>query len=163
MKELVRKLPTKIEELNNKNIFGVSETNLKQYGKEFLPIIIKFINVYNINIEKRKKKLEKERNKGIQKSSPSLGDTLKSLGIDDIVTYDDFKENHMDRLNNIRDLNYINPRKKRTSCDDDEIEEIELDQKRKGDEIMLRKANHNSEVFNKLANKNKRNKKAKFL
>ena len=69
----------------------------------------------------------------------------------------------MDRLNNIRDLNYINPRKKRTSCDDDEIEEIELDQKRKGDEIMLRKANHNSEVFNKLANKNKRNKKAKFL
>ena len=163
LKELVRKLPTKIEELNNKNIFGVSETNLKQYGKEFLPTIIKFINVYNINIEKRKKKLEKERNKGIQKSSPSLGDTLKSLGIDDIVTYDDFKENHMDRLNNIRDLNYINPRKKRTSCDDDEIEEIELDQKRKGDEIMLRKANHNSEVFNKLANKNKRNKKAKFL
>jgi hypothetical protein len=28
---------------------------------------------------------------------------------------------------------------------------------------MLRKVNHNSEVFNKLANKNKKNKKAKFL
>ena len=46
LKELVRKLPTKIEELNNKNIFGVSEANLKQYGKEFLPTIIKFINIY---------------------------------------------------------------------------------------------------------------------
>ena len=31
LKELVRKLPTKPEELTNKNIFGVSETNLKQY------------------------------------------------------------------------------------------------------------------------------------
>ena len=165
LKELVRKLPTKIEELNNKNIFGVSEANLKQYGKEFLPTIIKFINVYNINIEKRKKNLEKERKGGVQNSSPSLGDTLKSLGVDDIVTYEEYRENHMKniKLNIVRDMNYVNSRKKRHTCDDDEIEEVDLEQKRKGDEMRLRKANQNSEVFNKLANKNKRNKKAKFL
>ena len=165
LKELVRKLPTKIEELNNKNIFGVSEANLKQYGKEFLPTIIKFINIYNINKEKRKKNLEKERKGGVQKTSPSLGDTLKSLGVDDIVTYEEYKENHMKniKLNIVRDMNYVNSKKKRQSCDDDEIEEIDLEQKRKGDEMRLRKANQNSEVFNKLANKNKRNKKAKFL
>ena len=87
--------------------------------------------------------MEKERNKGIQNSSPSLGDTLKSLGVNDIVIYDDFKENHMIKLNDVRDLNYVNSRKKWTSCDDDEIEEVDLDQKRKGDAIMLRKVYHN--------------------
>ena len=162
LKELVRKLPTTEEELNKKNIFGVSETNLKQYGKEFLPTIIKFINVYNINIEKRKKNLEKERYRGVKPSSPSLGDTLKSLGVDDIVTYEDFKERHI-KSDLVRDITLINNRKKRTSCDDDEIEEVDLEEKRKGDEMRLRKANMNSEVFNKLANKNKKNKKAKFL
>ena len=138
---------------------------MKQYGKEFLPTIIKFINVYNINIEKRKKNLEKERKGGVQNSSPSLGDTLKSLGVDDIVTYEEYRENHMKniKLNIVRDMNYVNSRKKRHTCDDDEIEEVDLEQKRKGDEMRLRKANQNSEVFNKLANKNKRNKKAKFL
>ena len=162
LKELVRKLPTTMEELNKKNIFGVSETNLKQYGKEFLPTIIKFINVYNINIEKRKKNLLKERYKGTQPSSPSLGETLKSLGVDDIVTYESFAERHL-KGNMVRDMVYVNSRKKRTSCDDEEIEEVDLEEKRKGDELRLRKANINSEVFNKLANKNKKNKKAKFL
>ena len=167
LKELVRKLPTTIEELNKKNIFGVSETNLKQYGKEFLPTIIKFLNVYNINIEKRKKNLEKERNRGVKPSSPSLGDTLKSLGVEDIITYDEFKENQMKKnikLNDVRDMNYINNKKKRLTCDDDEIEEVDLEQKRKGDEMKLKRANLNSEVFEKMANKHhKKNKKAKFL
>ena len=167
LKELVRKLPTTIEELNKKNIFGVSETNLKQYGQEFLPTIIKFLNVYNINIEKRKKNLEKERNRGIKPSSPSLGDTLKSLGVEDIVTYDEFKENQMKKnikLNDVRDMNYVNSKRKKHTCDDDEIEEVDLEQKRRGDEMRLRRANLNSEVFAKIANKNnKKHKKAKFL
>ena len=34
LKELVRKLPTKPEQLTKNYIFGVSEANLKQYGKE---------------------------------------------------------------------------------------------------------------------------------
>ena len=168
LKELVRKLPTTIEELNKKNIFGVSETNLKQYGQEFLPTIIKFLNVYNINIEKRKKNLEKERNRGMKPTSPSLGDTLKSLGVEDIITYDEFKENQMKKnikLNDVRDMNYVNNKKKRQVCDDDdEIEEVDLEQKRKGDEMRLRRTNMNSEVFQKIANKHgKKNKKAKFL
>ena len=165
LKELARKLPTTLDEFNKKNIFGVSEANLNQYGKEFLPIITRFIIVYNINVEKRRKNLEKERNRGVTHSSPSLGDTLKSLGVDDIITYEDFQKNHMQKilLNNIRDMNYVNTRHKRKNCDDEEIEEVDLEEKRKGDELKLKKANINSEVFNKLANKNKKNKKAKFL
>ena len=47
---------------------------------------------------------------------------------------------------------------------DDEIEEVDLEQKRRGDEMRLRRANLNSEVFAKIANKNnKKHKKAKFL
>ena len=140
---------------------------MKQYGQEFLPTIIKFLNVYNINIEKRKKNLEKERNRGIKPSSPSLGDTLKSLGVEDIVTYDEFKENQMKKnikLNDVRDMNYVNSKRKKHTCDDDEIEEVDLEQKRRGDEMRLRRANLNSEVFAKIANKNnKKHKKAKFL
>ena len=167
LKELVRKLPTTIEELNKKNIFGVSEKNLEQYGAEFLPIITKFININNIDREKRKKQIEKEKYRGIKHFTPSLGETLKSLGVDDIITYEDFKENQMKKninLNTVIDMNYVNTRiKKRNSCDDDEIEEVDLEDKRKGDEMRIRKANINSEVFTKLANKNKKNKKAKFL
>ena len=67
-------------------------------------------------------------------------------------------------LNTVIDMNYVNTKiKKRNSCDDDEIEEVDLEDKRKGDEMRIRKANINSEVFTKLANKNKKNKKAKFL
>ena len=169
LKELVRKLPTSMEELDKQNIFGVSEKNLKQYGQEFLPIILKFINVYNINIAKRKKNLEKERNMGVQRNaqSQSIGDALRSLGVEDIITHDEFYEKHMKKnikLNDVRDMNYVNKKKKKHVCDeDDEIEEVDLEEKRKGDEMRLRKANINSEVFDKLAKKNKKNKKAKFL
>ena len=111
--------------------------------------------------------LEKEKYRGIKHFTPSLGETLKSLGVDDIITYEDFKENQMKKninLNTVIDMNYVNTRiKKRNSCDDDEIEEVDLEDKRKGDEMRIRKANINSEVFTKLANKNKKNKKAKFL
>ena len=165
LKELVRKLPTKKEQLTKKNIFGVSEANLNKYGKEFLPTIIRFINVYNINIEERKKKLEKERNRGTKPASPSLGDTLKSLGIDDIITYEEYQKNHLPKLklNDVRDMNLVNVHQKRKSFEDDDIEEIDLEEKRKGDEMRLKKANTISEAFSKLANKNKKNKKAKFL
>ena len=59
----------------------------------------------------------------------------------------------------------VNNKKKRQVCDDDdEIEEVDLEQKRKGDEMRLRRTNMNSEVFQKIANKHgKKNKKAKFL
>ena len=51
LKELCRKLPTLDKELNNNNIFGVNKKSLKEYGKEFLPLIIEFIEEKGINKE----------------------------------------------------------------------------------------------------------------
>ena len=49
LKELCRKLPTKETELNTNYIFGVGAKFLSKYGKEFLPEIIKHINLYEIS------------------------------------------------------------------------------------------------------------------
>ena len=53
LRDLCRKLPTEEYELNNENIFGVNKNILSKFGKFFLPVIKRFINVYNINKEKR--------------------------------------------------------------------------------------------------------------
>ena len=184
LKELSRKLPTKSEQLTKNNIFGVSEANLKQYGKEFLPTIIKFINIYNINIEKRKKEIENNLKNFGKRNSPSIQDTLKSLGIQyndsglQLDSSDEVKENN-NHSNNMKKNNqeYIkkyNERNrgyyekninhdefKRNKCDDEEIRNMNFEEKKvKGDIEQIKK---NSEVFDKLANKNKKNKKAKFL
>ena len=60
LKELCRKLPTLEEELNINNIFGVNKESLKRYGKEFLPIINKFIEENSIKKEDLKKDMEKK-------------------------------------------------------------------------------------------------------
>ena len=184
LKELVRKLPTKPEELTKDNIFGISESNLHQYGNEFLPAINKFINIYNINIEKRKKERENILKNSGKINSPSLHDTLKYLGVQDNdlnLNYnnsDEVKENKNKANNNIDNKQYIkkdiigknknyNEKNvnhtgfKRNKCDDDEISDLgHEDKKVKGD---YNKLNNNSDVFDKLANKNRKNKKAKFL
>ena len=54
LKELVRKLPTKKEDFSKELLIVEDENNIKLYGNEFLPTIIKFINIYNIDINKRK-------------------------------------------------------------------------------------------------------------
>ena len=54
LKELVRKLPTKIEDFSKELILAEDKNNINLYGNEFLPTIIKFINIYNIDINKRK-------------------------------------------------------------------------------------------------------------
>ena len=63
LKDLCRKLPTHEKELNDDNIYGVNKKSLKNYGKEFLPIINEFIEENNINKEDLEKKLDKESNK----------------------------------------------------------------------------------------------------
>lgn len=172
LKELARKLPTKPEELTKNNIFGVSEANLQQYGNEFLPTIIKYINIYNINVEKRKKERENYLKNVGKPGTPSIHDTLKSLGIQDcdldFLSGEEIKENK--NKNNVnepekdecfKDIRFLQKGLKRNICDDDEIGEMFKDEKKaKGDSNQL---NKNSEVFDKLANKNKKNKKAKFL
>ena len=64
LKELCRKLPTLENELNHNNIFGVNKKSLSEYGKEFLPTIIKFIEENNINKDEiNKELLNKEKKK----------------------------------------------------------------------------------------------------
>ena len=172
LKELARKLPTKPEQLTKSNIFGVSETHLQQYGNEFLPTIIKYINIYNINVEKRKKERESYLKNVGKLGTPSIHDTLKSLGIQDsdldFLSGEEIKENKNKNNGNgpekdecFKDIKFLQTGLKRNICDEDEIGEIFKDEKKaKGDSNQL---NKNSEVFDKLANKNKKNKKAKFL
>ena len=51
LKEIVRNLPTKLEDLSKENI-------LDKYADKILSIIIKFINIYDIDINKRKENRE---------------------------------------------------------------------------------------------------------
>ena len=72
LKELCRKLPIDEKELNRENIFGINQKSLKNYGKEFLPIIIKFIEENNIKKEDLKEmKREKEENENKKKKEKS--------------------------------------------------------------------------------------------
>ena len=117
-------------------------------------------------------------------SSPSLHETLKSLGVQDndlSNSSEDVKENNnyynnefknnnyneeyvkrdIIGKNNSREMNITHDGLKRNKCDDEEIKNINNEEKKaKVDNNHL---NINSDVFDKLANKNKKNKKAKFL
>ena len=178
LKELVRKLPINKEQLTKNNIFGVSEQNLNQYGEIFLPTIIKFINIYNINIENRKN----ERSNNINNNS--LHNTLKSLGIQEnelkSANENNFisEENEDDIMNNSKELENKNGEKslngiigKRIKMEEENDDDIikqclvpENDKKLKEDKIRKEDTKNDSEIFDKLANKNnKKNKKAKFL
>ncbi len=158
LKELVRKLPTKPNELSKNNIFGISETILHKYGNEFLPTINKFINIYNINVEKRKKEREKNLQSFGKVNSPSLHDTLKYLGVQDNDNLDDVKENNNKNnngnANGNGNSNGDNGKLMGLTKKEDSNAKIKMDNNQ---------LNLNSDVFDKLANKNRRNKKAKFL
>ncbi len=49
LKELCRKLPSTEKELNSNYIFGVGAKYLSKFGKEFLPEILKHLNLYEIS------------------------------------------------------------------------------------------------------------------
>ena len=81
LKELCRKLPTLDKELNNNNIFGVNKKSLKEYGKEFLPLIIEFIEEKGINKEDLKKiKKEKEETEKKNKKNKKREKSEKKSG-----------------------------------------------------------------------------------
>ena len=119
-----------------------------------------------------------------------MQDTLKSLGVQDNDLNlqrnfaDEVKENNfiinntnknivnnnnkgfiqnnkIDKIKAFNQKNMNNLGKKIDNFDDDDIRDISKDEKKT--KIDLNQLNLNSEVFDKLANKNKKNKKAKFL
>ena len=179
LKELVRKLPVNKEQLTKNNIFGVSEKNLNQYGEIFLPTILKFINIYDINIEKRKN----ERLNHFINNDDSVHNTLKSLGIqeNELKSANEYnfvnEENEDDIMNNFKELenknesknfNGIGVKRNRIDEEDDDIIKQclypENYKKLKEDKVQEKETKNDSEIFDKLANKNnKKNKKAKFL
>ena len=146
LKELVRILPTKEEDFE-KNIILKNEKNLKLYKNDIIPTIEKFINIYNIDINKRKENRQNNYSYDIneEKNEKYL---LNNDDKDDIFNY---KYNLINEEDNksYNDKNCLFIGIKRKKCDKEKIDKINI--------------NSASCIFNQLANKSKKNKKAKFL
>jgi hypothetical protein len=146
LKELVRILPTKEEDFE-KNIILKNEKNLKLYKNDIIPTIEKFINIYNIDINKRKENRQNIYSYDIneEKNEKYL---LNNDDKDDIFNY---KYNLINEEDNksYNDKNCLFIGIKRKKCDKEKIDKINI--------------NSASCIFNQLANKSKKNKKAKFL
>ena len=126
LEELIRKLPLNKEEFFKENIMEMDKINLEKYSNEFFPAIIKFINIYNIDINKRKE------------------NRLNNL-------YSNNKNYYNEKDNKLyNDKNYLFIGFKRNKNNNSRIEPINN---------KLSDTN----VFNKLVRKNKKNKKIKFL
>ena len=141
LKELVRVLPTKEEDFEDNKILK-QEKNLGLYKDEILPIIIKFINIYNIDINKRKENRQNNfdyENNNYENKEEVNNDLFNfkynSLNEEDNKTYND------------KNCLYIGF--KRKSCDEKKVDKINTQ--------------NASFIFNQLANKSKKKKKAKFL
>ena len=112
LKELCRKLPTLEEELNINNIFGVNKESLKRYGKEFLPIINKFIEENSIKKEDLKKDMEKkekeEKEKKKKKEKKNEEKDLESNNNDqiDMINNRQIKRHETEEINSERNKNY---------------------------------------------------------
>ena len=142
LKELCRKLPTLEKELNHSNIFGVNKKSLKEYGKEFLPVIIKFIGENNIHKEEVKKELElsnKENKK--TKKLESWEKTVK-------------KEKEIDDENNHNILYDISINKEKDK--DNKKEKKKKKKKKESKESIENKENKDSMETNENNSNNKR-------
>ena len=148
LRELVRVLPTKDEDLEENNLLK-KEKNLDAYKNEILPVILKFITIYNIDVDKRKE--NRQNNYEINSANIDIDEEKNSKS-----DKDDF---------NIEGYKYNDLFNKKYSIMNEE------DNKSYNDRNCLfigikRKATDNNTascIFNKLANKSKKNKKAKFL
>ena len=151
LKELVRALPTKEEDFEENDILN-KEKKLEMYKDEILPTINKFINIYNIDVDKRKENRqnnfnneediyydnkEEFKNEGFNfgKNNELFNFRYNSLSEEDNKSYND------------KNCLFIGI--KRKSYADKKVDKIN--------------AQNASCIFNKLANKSKKNKKAKFL
>ena len=141
LKELVRILPLKEEDINDNNILK-NELNLEKYKNEFLPIINKFINIYNIDIDKRKENRQYNYDNDSQSDKSDLKKENNTFNCKDNdlfnYKYNILKEED-DKTFNDRNCLYIGFKRKEHKTA--------------------------SYIFNQLANKSKKskNKKAKFL
>ena len=151
LKELVRVLPTKDEDLEENNLLK-KEKNLVLYKNEILPIIIKFITIYNIDVDKRKENRQNnyELNSANidideEKNSKSSKSEKDDFNIDGYKYNDLFNKKY--NIMNEKDNKSYNDR----NC-------LFIGIKRK-----VKDNNSASYIFNQLANKSKKNKKAKFL
>ena len=146
LKELVRILPTKEEDFE-KNIILKNEKNLKLYKNDIIPTIEKFINIYNIDINKRKENRQNNYSYDINEEK-NVKYLLNNDNKDDIFNY---KYNLINEEDNksYNDKNCLFIGIKRKKCDKEKIDKINI--------------NSASCIFNQLANKSKKNKKAKFL
>ena len=77
LKDLCRKLPTEEKELTDDNIYGVNKISLKNYGKEFLPLIKDFIEENKIEKEELEKKYPKKKKKEKKSEKKSGGKKRK--------------------------------------------------------------------------------------
>ena len=159
LKELVRVLPTKEEDLNNNYILK-KEKNLLLYKNEILPTILKFINIYNIDVNKRK---ENRQN--------NILNEINEENINNINDYQNKKEefkidgfNYDKDLFNLKYNNNVLDEGENKTFNDRNCLFIGIKRK-KPDEQRINRIDPKTTscIFNQLANKSKKNKKAKFL
>jgi len=148
LQELVRFLPTKEEDFEDNYILK-KEKNLELYKDEILPTIIKFINIYNIDVDKRKE--NRQNNFSNEENDEDNKEEFKNDGFNFDNDLFNFKYNSLNEEDNksYNDKNCLFIGIKRRNCDEQKVNKITT--------------NSASFIFNQLANKSKKNKKAKFL
>ena len=148
LKELVRVLPTKDEDLEENNLLK-KEKNLDMYKNEILPTISKFITIYNIDVDKRRE--NRQNNSEINYGNIDIDEEKNSKSEKEEFKIDGYK---YDDLFN-KKYNIMNEEDNKTFNDRNCLL---IGIKRKPTDN-----NSASCIFNQLANKSKKNKKAKFL
>ena len=147
LKELVRVLPTKEEDFEENYILK-KEKNLELYKDELLPTIMKFINIYNIDVDKRKE--NRQNNFGNKDFDEDKREEFKKDGFNFENDSFNYKYNPMNEEDSksYNDKNCLFIGIKRRTC---------------GEKIGKNNNKSASFIFNQIANKSKKNKKAKFL
>ena len=147
LQELVRFLPTKEEDFEENYILK-KEKNLGLYKEEIIPTIVKFINIYNIDVDKRK---ENRQSNFSNEDEEDNKEEFKNDGFNFENDLFNFKYNSLNEEDNksYNDKNCLFIGIKRRNCDEQKVNKINT--------------NSASFIFNQLANKSKKNKKAKFL
>ena len=147
-------MPTKEEEFEENYILK-KERNLEKYKNEIIPVINKFITIYNIDIDKRKENRQNNFwNEEINNEDDNKEEFKNDFNFDNDlfnVKYNSFNFNSSNEEDNksYNDKNCLFIGIKRRNCDEPKVNKI----------------NNNSAsfIFNQLANKSKKKKKAKFL
>ena len=141
LRDLCRKLPITESELTIDNIFGVNKSILGKYGKLFLPLIKRFINVYNINKEKR----EIER-KSMNEQIYNLRNNDYENNEKEILLHMGIESNNFNENNGEINDNKLNNKK------DNYSDKKEIDKNIKVEEQLKKKANEQKVKMKKKKN-----------